>query len=270
MEGSMAEQDDDSAAGWPIAIVMLDQTEFPDRDQLFAAIRRRIPSIVDSFPDSKEGASGLIVAADGKRCVAGYYPEPYPLEPDDQCIKSAWWWREARADLQHHRAYVAVAVVDEDGPVHRFATMAAVAAAVIETSSAIGVLWVPAEAVWRADKFREEVDSLSGELPVGSCVSVKLIGERDGDRRTYCGFTCGLAAFDLMEIEVRDFKGPAMKMIETILDMASYLIKSGPIIEHGQTIGHVGEGRFDVYHQPSTYVEGRMVYRLYLDADEDI
>jgi hypothetical protein len=79
------------------------------------------------------------------------------------------------------------------------------------------------------------------------------------------GLTWGLSAFNIMEIELRCFDGTPLEMVGILLDMASYLIKHGPVIGDAHTVGQDGDHKkFLGRHEPSTIAPGRMVYRLYL------
>jgi len=249
---------------------MLEKSEFPDIAVLITAIGRRIAGFTSLGPYKTKQEGGLIGQVDGKRCLVVFYDQPNPLDADASSIKSAWWWREAWERLQHRKAYVAVSMIDSDAPRHGYQIVAKLAAAVIETSPAIGILWEAADAVWSADRFRTAVDQASEGLPVEMLVSVKLAAD-DEYSRPDGGLTCfaltwGLAAFDLMEIEVRGFDGPPAELVSTMLNMAAYIIKSGATISHGHTIGHDEHHKFTVHHEPSTIASGQTVYRLYLTS----
>jgi hypothetical protein len=255
----------------PIVWVILDEVRFPSRSTLMAAIRQRIPDFIDDFPD-QEDERGVVGSLDGKRCIVSFNREPNPLHPDDSCILDSWWWPDAWARLQHRKAFVVVCMIEEDDPVHRYGALANLAAAVIDTSPAIGVYWELADAVWPAAEFRDEVDQSGKDPPVRMCVSVKLAKDAEypnpGGGPAYLGLTRGLAAFDLMEIEARGYLGKPLKLANMLLNMATYLIACGPVIGDGHTFGYEGERKFNVRHQPSTIAPGLFVYRLYLDGLE--
>jgi hypothetical protein len=236
----MSPDDGVSTSGRPIAFVMLDRAEFPDIAILIKAIGHRIAGFTSLGPYKTKQEGGLIGHVDGKRCVV--YDQPNALDADASCIKSAWWWRDAWDRLQPRKAHVAVSMLDSDAPRHGYRVIAKLAAAVIETSPAIGILWDAADAVWPADRFRTAVDQAGEDVPVEMLVSVKLAADDEYSRpdggRTCFALTWGLAAFGLMEIEVRGFDGPPDELVSTMLNMAAYLIKSGATISHGHTIGH--------------------------------
>jgi hypothetical protein len=247
---------------------MLDKVAFPSDGVLMAAIGRRVPGFSKAFPEVTDDPAGLIGDVDGKRCIVAYYDEPNPLGPDFTCIKSAWWWRGAWDCLQHRAAHVVVCMINEDEPVHRYGIIARLAAAIIDTAPAIGVLWDLADAVWPADEFRNEVDRAGRDPPVRMCVSVKLARDalfpNPNGGSAYSGLTWGLAAFDLMEIEVRGYGGKPAELATMMLNMAAYLIACGPVVEDGATVGYDEQRKCKVRHEPSTIAPDLTVYRLYL------
>ncbi len=218
----------------------------------------------------RRSSAGSYAEVDGKLCVVAFFDQPNPLNADASCILSAWWWREAWDRLRQRKAHAVVCMTDDDEPRHCYRTIAKLAAAVIETSPAIGILWAAADAVWPADRFRTTVDQAGDDLPVEMLVSVKLAEDDEYSRpdggRTYVALTWGLAAFGLMEIEVRGFDGQPDELITKLLNIAAYLLKSGAIIRHGDTIGHDKRHKFTVRHEPSTIAAGQTVYRLYLTS----
>ena len=266
----MSPNDGVSTSGRPIAFVMLDRAEFPDIAILVKAIERRVAGFISRPPYQTQDQRGFLCRVDGKLCVVAFFDQPNPLNADASCILSAWWWREAWDRLRQRKAHAVVCMTDDDEPRHCYRTIAKLAAAVIETSPAIGILWAAADAVWPADRFRTTVDQAGDDLPVEMLVSVKLAADDEYSRpdggRTYFALTWGLAAFGLMEIEVRGFDGPPDELITTLLNVAAYLIKSGATISHGHTIGHDEHHKFTVRHEPSTIASGQTVYRLYLTS----
>ena len=48
----------------------------------------------------------------------------------------------------------------------------------------------------------------------------------------------------------------------TLLDLASYLLKRGPVLLHGQTFGPDAQTHWPVSHEPSQLVPGRQAIVL--------
>ena len=259
-------QDQSEAKHDAISIVMLAQPRFPDGPTLLAAIRRRVPDFPD--PVSGDPGSALVTFYRRQMCTMMFMGVPNPLGPDESCIRSAWWWRDAWEQLERRQAHVIVSVGGAINPHECYGTLARLVAAVVETTPAIGVSWSAADAVWPADMFRNSVDQAGDGLPLSQLVSIKFGQDTQYPRpdggEAILAMTWGLAAFGLMEIEVRGFAGAADKLATTLLDLAAYLITSGPVIQDGNTVGPDVQTKFLVRHENSTLAPGRKVYRLYM------
>ena len=190
------------------------------------------------------------------------------MTPDESFIRAAWWWPDAWDALQQRKAHCIVSVMSADDPRSGYAMLARLTAAVIDANpNAIGVIWDAADAVWQADTFRNEVDGVGDGLPLAMCVSVKLgrdtqFPKSDGSP-ALLAMTFGLAAFGLMEIEVRGFEGEERDLIPLLLNIAGYLIENGPVIADGDTLGPDEGTRFRVQHLASTLAPGTTVYRVH-------
>jgi hypothetical protein len=68
-----------------------------------------------------------------------------------------------------------------------------------------------------------------------------------------------------MEIEIKDAGKPFLELHGLVEGMAAYLITEGPVIRHGDTIGHTKEQRIRVLHGNSYWRPGMRVYRLRFD-----
>lgn len=74
--------------------------------------------------------------------------------------------------------------------------------------------------------------------------------------------TQGMEAFDLFEIESRDVNVDGRKLFTLVAGMAEYLIKKGPVIKDGETIGDSPTEDIRVRHAPSYWREGKTAYRV--------
>jgi len=251
----------------PVACVLLATAEPPHSSTLLNAIRRRLPGFANACSNNEEGPA-LIGRVEGMHCMIAFCGEPGDLDPSASYISSAWWWHDAWESLERAKAYILLSMLDAEEPSRCWQVLCRLTAAVTEAVPAIGVLWEPADAAWPADEFRAEVDRAGEDIPVRMLVSVKVGRDEcpgDDGVPTLYGLTWGLAAFNLMEIELRCFDGEPLEMVGFLLDMASYLIKHGDVVDDGHTVGHDGDHKkFMVRHEPSTIAPGRMVHRLYL------
>ncbi len=201
-------------------------------------------------------------------CAVGFIDAPNPLGPQESFIMSAWWWPEAAESIDRRKGHAIVSVAGIADARQRAILLGKLTAAVVDaTPGAIGVIWNEADAVWKADHFRASIDQSGDELPVPILVSVKVSGDtefpRDDGNPAWGAMTYGLAAFELMEVEVRGWDGEPEAMVGQLLDIATYLAAQGPVIKDGDTLGPGAGAKFRIKHEASTFDHGKRVYRLY-------
>ena len=105
--------------------------------------------------------------------------------------------------------------------------------------------------------FRDMATKL--ELPVWLWVGFRV--GPDGPS-TSGGFTIGLQAFDLKEIETQRATEPSGELLNRLVDLAGYLIENGPVIQDGHTVGQSSRERIRVRYAPSAFGREREVLRL--------
>jgi hypothetical protein len=113
----------------------------------------------------------------------------------------------------------------------------------------IGVYWGNACVANSREVFESFCENISEEdLPVPVWLRFQLLRESEGEIGLY---TLGMSQFGLMEIEVDDCQMKPMDLVEFVSNMALYLIRSGPVIADGNTIGNSPDERIRVRHRPS-------------------
>jgi hypothetical protein len=253
------------------AFVVLKTRRMPRACDVVAAIKKRVPEF--SVPEEASEAPAGSIVAFGVR-GAGMTPlmfldAPNPMSQSDSCVSSAWWWPDDWEHLRQRQGHVAVTVSHRDAK-QRSLLMAQLAAGIVEATDAMAVVWNPADAVWPSDTFLASVDATPGELPLSMVVAVKIGNDTEklkpDGKPSWFAITEGLAAFGLMEIEVRGYPGEVPRLCGQILNIAGYLIDQGAVIGDGHTIGGTPEDRTTVRHLPSTVRPGTTVYRIDMTA----
>src|SRR4029077_7093512 len=126
----------------------------------------------------------------------------------------------------------------------------------LEHSPALGIHWAPADALWKPEAFIEVIRNSSGSLPTAICVSIRLARDaglaRNNAKPTLMAVTCGLTAFGIMEIEVRDYAGKARDLYPIMLNLVDYITISENIVRDGDTIGPDAKTKFTIRVQDST------------------
>jgi hypothetical protein len=87
---------------------------------------------------------------------------------------------------------------------------------------------------------------------------------RAGESRSgpFSAATHGLEALGHKELEVRDSRASIGDLRTTLLDVALYVLRRGPVLKHGQTFGSTDEQRWSIRHERSQLVKGRHVIVL--------
>jgi len=98
-------------------------------------------------------------------------------------------------------------------------------------------------------------------LKPGAAVTVSALKKPDGTPSLFA-ITQGLAAFGIMEIEVRGYLGQMQPLYTTLLNIADYLIKSNAVLKDGDTLGSDMKKAISVKSQISTLLQNKKVYLL--------
>lgn len=75
-------------------------------------------------------------------------------------------------------------------------------------------------------------------------------------------FTVGMSEFGLMELEVPQSQKRLGDLREFAWDIAAYLIRQGPVVGDGQTVGWSETEQFVVRHTPSMIDRAGTVYTI--------
>ena len=273
------------------AVILTSEVDAISSAALQAAIRQRAPQI--HFPDEavkepqKAGDRPTALGSYpdiGEAFEKGRQPLLYGVSyipninlqgMDKQSyVTSCWWWPETREVVARTKAH-AVSVVmgnfNQAPPKERILLeMQLVAAALDVLKSATAVIWPDANAMWKPDTFRSELERASGGIPITMAVAVKLGNDTenlrpDGKPKLFAR-TEGLHAFGMMEAEWRAFDGPALKLVTWMSGLVWYLINHGPIVAHEDSMGCDTPGvmpNLVIRHEPSTTVLGTRAYVVY-------
>jgi hypothetical protein len=227
--------------------------ETPHREAVIAAWKSLFPD----GPRLATGSTGDDVdeyKLDGKRSVlVANIAVPVPNDEAVHAVKSSWMWQGSDEPLRLHRAHAIVTATDHEHPIGGAWDVARVCAALLAAGDAAGLYWgtsrqvhMPKIAIGFATESRP---------PVPLWVGITISGaSRQGP---FSAATHGLAALGHKEFEVRDTKMGIGDLRMTLLDLATYVIDKGPVLEHGQTFGPSAKVRWTITHEPSQLVEDR-------------
>jgi hypothetical protein len=207
-----------------------------------------------------EGAAPAPGAPVGARVT----PEPTPLEASAvaRAVQSAWYWPEAGDVVRGHAAHVDVALAAEVGtPIERALALTKAAAAVAAQPGAVAVFWHPTGMVHSPEQWMAQVeDATEEDLPLPLWLAFEGTEKDDGTRSLY---TSGMRALGAMEVEVPASKRDGEEVLETVCDVALFVLTSPVPLEDGDQV-EVTRGKVRVRIEPSARNDGTRAYRLRL------
>ena len=272
------------------AVILTSEVENISSAALQNAIRRRVPDIHFDKPPPEPANPGQSPTAIGSYpemvkalemgrtpliCGVAYNPG-INLDGMDKAdfVTSCWWWPETRDVVARAKAHAVTIVLgqSEKTPAKEriLVEMNLVAAALDVLKSAIAVVWLDANAMWKPDLFLSGLEEAKGEIPVSLAVPVKLGRDTqhlrpDGTPKWFAR-TEGLNALGIMEVEWRGFGGEVPDLIKWMHGIAWYLVNKGPIIASGESMGTDAPGVMPpvvIRHEDSTTVLGTQAYVVY-------
>jgi len=208
-------------------------------------------------------------------CGLTYIPNINLEGMDKQAyVTSCWWWPETREVVARTKAHAATVVLgqfDKTPPKERILIeMQLVAAALDVLKSATAVIWPDANAMWKPDLFRAELDRAKGEIPVLLGVAVKVGRDTENlhpnGTPKWFARTEGLNALGIMEVEWRAFDGEFRNLVQWMQGISWYLVNKGPVIGDGDSMGSDAPGAMPpivVRHETSTIAPGIRAYVVY-------
>lgn len=151
----------------------------------------------------------------------------------------------------------------EDGrsPLEKSKLLTQVTASVLETCpAALGVYWCNATLVIQPELFRDfAVKILPAGPPLPIWVDFRIGKNEQGQ---VSGFTTGLRALGLMELETHNASEPGSELRSRFEGLIYYLLENGPIIKDGDTIGEDQHERIKVVYADSKFGHAEQVLRL--------
>lgn len=226
-----------------------------------AYLKKHYPNLEEINDESTDNG---ILSFCIKNATIMFAPMQAPLPWSDlegPCATSILW-KNAEEEVKRHSDHMILTVMDEElSPVEISTLLTQATAAVLSTcSNALGVYWGNATLLVPKDLF---CDFATKILPEGPPLHIWIdfrIGPDDNETST--GFTTGLAALDLMEIEAIKAPEACSSLRDRLSALADYLLSNGLVIKDGDTVGGDEEERIKVAYKKSMFGHKEKVIRL--------
>jgi hypothetical protein len=215
-----------------------------------------------SQKEEKEGVGILTLEFGDSIAAIGLMPVPIPASELAGPIETSVFWPDAGKDLAQSRGHLIVSLMTEleiDPIELRKQLTMVVASVLVGCEGAQGVYWGDATMLIRGDFFREMAIQVLPDPAVMLWIDFR-VGALGKNKAT--GFTHGMEALGLMEIECEAANEPPAEFRDRLLGIVDYLVANGLVIQNGHTIGQHMEERIRVVYGKSSFGHENAVMRL--------
>lgn len=180
----------------------------------------------------------------------------------EQASGAAWYWPEARSALAEHASHAEVALAAEVGtPVERALALTHAVAAIAARPGCVAVLWDATTLAHEPSQWIHQTeDATEDDLPLFLWLAFEGTEREDGTRSLR---TRGARDFGALEVEVAGSRRDGEEVLETVCDVALYVLTSPVPLEDGDQV-EVTRGKVRVRIEPSLRNDGSRAYRLRL------
>jgi hypothetical protein len=250
--------------GIVLATVLLREKAAIPTDSVLREFQSRYPELGASLtsPSTDQTASFHLNFGDAVIVDMGV---PVPWSDLEGPCATSLLWRDATAVLRQHQSHIIVTVLSEAEPVETAAQLSKVTAVILNACEhAVGVLWFNAALIVPKALFLEMCERvLPNEAPIDIWVDFR-VGRADDRHST--GFTQGLRALGLMELEAQRMPEAPSDLRSRLQDLTRYLVQNGPVIGDGHTVGYDAEERIRVVYGDSAFGSGGQVMQLHYET----
>lgn len=184
---------------------------------------------------------------------------PFAIPDVDGLSQSTWLWPDF-AETGASAAHVVVFVNGASSTAEALTALTRLVAAVNASTGALGVYWGAALHLVRADVFNGMAQEMLADdtHPLHLWVSFQAMAENGRSSLA----TAGMEQFGLMDLEIMESPREVGELREFAMNIATYLIDNGPVLNDGETVGGSADERYVVRHRPSAVNRPATVYLI--------
>ena len=217
----------------------------------------------DDFSAEASDKSIVMISHDDSTIgFLAHMPMPVPGGEAEDNVDGNFLWPDGKAEVALHRSHVIVTQVGagQEDPIAAAIALAKLTLVALKLFDGMGVYWGNANVCNNRETFENFCDGMSEDhIPLPVMLRFQFFGTDDNQIGMY---TLGMKQFGLMELEVESCRMQPADLFEYIGNVAHYLVRSGPVIKDGNTIGTDAEERIVVRHRPSMLGDNRLVYKI--------
>lgn len=190
----------------------------------------------------------------GSTVMVAHMPMPIPNSEAVDAIRTSWMWQAPDDAVRDHRAHAIVTAFGSRDPLTDAWTVARISACLLKAASGAALYWGSSGQVHLpvvVEQFAAEEETPPVPLWMGITISAAFA------QGPFSAATHGLDAFGHKEFEVIDTSIGVGELRETLLDIALYVLRHGPVLRHGHTFGPSADVKWPISHAKSKLVPGR-------------
>lgn len=218
--------------------------------------------------DTNECDDAAVFSIGDANVAIARMPAPYPWSDLEGPCATSILWPNATEELEPHSEHLLITVMGELQPPEDSVLLTQLTAAVLAgCEQALGVYWGNATLVVPKNMFIEMATAMLPDPPMPIWVDLRVGPDEQGKMM---GFTQGMSALGLMEMETLDATDTAGELRERLWNLALYLIENGSVIEDGHTVGSDAKEKIRVIYCKSHFGhEGQVMRLVYEETSND-
>lgn len=234
-----------------IGCIALPAGELPAPEILLADVARRQPEAEQASLGTSEHGS-LLFHVNGNLLAISLSDGPLPWDDLRGPCATAWWWRDAEAQMQRHAAHLVVMGMGHEGTATtRHIDLTQMVCSVASQTEAIGIYWPAGTLVHEPHAFIDETEGIGEQrLPLHLWVDMRI--ETTGPD-THRFFSTGMHALERLELEVERTTMPPESLLEFCHSILHYMVVNQVDIEDGETVGRTEQEKVTVRRGDSMF-----------------
>lgn len=247
-----------------IAMVALAKYDIPSIESLFQLYTELSDKKIN-LDQIQEKDGNIVFDIDNELAFISFMPTPIPWSDLEGPCSTAWYWPEAKDMMKKHEAHIVLSIMSdnpEKSVLDRVITLTRLTASVAKATNALGIYWGSGTLVQSPEYFINECIELDPNyLPLDLWIDFR-VEQQPGDK--YNIITTGMDAFGHMEIEIINSSQPPFDSFEFAFNVGNYLLKNGPVINDGDTIGGDENQKIQVKYNKSVWDRPNQVMNILL------
>ncbi|QUS56904.1 DUF4261 domain-containing protein [Pseudovibrio brasiliensis] len=218
------------------------------------------PLHIECPVDDSDGKDANFVYVNGLPVAIMNIGFPLPADAYEEAVAIDKLWPEAGATLAESKSHIVLSALgspkEHQEVLSAAKTMTLFAAYLSEKLPVTAQIGVEGKTVISPEKLKTYAQSLAqGEVPLFAWTSLMFFNggmTSDGKQKAIMA-TNGFRPFIGREIETSASANLTPDKVDFVLNLGVYLIKNGPVINHGDTVGGTAEEKIKVVHKPQGY-----------------